>query len=118
MRTLLSRAACAVIDLYLEFASEVVGKNAGKHVQLVAGPNPDRHVIHLAMRLEFGEDALLRPSTLMEGNDIARVHPLVGDDDLEFAAVLEGSEQVELDRLLMLAFDQISYEDEAVAGIP
>ena len=77
--------------LDLQFSGEVAGKDTGEHVRLVSDPGPDRHVIHLAMHLEFGEDVLLRPAALMEGNDVAQVRPLVGDDDLEFAAVLNRS---------------------------
>ena len=87
-------------------------------MELITDPCPDRYVIHLAMHLEFCEDALLRSAALMEGNNVARIRPLVGDDDLEFSAVFNWSEQVELDRLLVLAFDLLSDEDEAVTGIP
>ena len=116
--TLWGRTAGAAVDLDLEFAGEVVGKDAGEHVELVADPCPDRYVIHLAVRLEFGEDALLRPATFMEGNDVARVRPLVGDNGLEFIPVFNGLEQVELDRLFVSVPDLLSDEDESMAGIP
>ena len=53
------RTAFARIEPHLELASEVVSKNAGEHVQLIPDPRLDRHVAHLAVRLELGKDALL-----------------------------------------------------------
>ena len=55
-----------------------MSENAGEHVQLVADSGLDRYVIHLAMRLELGEDALLRVTAFVECNDLARAHPLIG----------------------------------------
>ena len=52
-------ADCTAADLDLQFAGEVAGKDVGEYVRLVSNPDPDRHVIHLAMRLEFGEDTCL-----------------------------------------------------------
>ena len=70
------------------------------------------------MRLEFGEDALLRAPAFVECNDLARAHSFVGDDDLELVPVHGGLKQVELNRQLVLASDLLSDEDEAMAGIP
>ena len=84
MRPLRGRAACAAVDLNPQFAGGVAGRDADERVQLLSDPGPDRYAIHSAMRPGFREDALLRPAALMEGNDIARVRRLVGDDDLEF----------------------------------
>ena len=53
------RATGARVELDLQLASEVVSEDAGEHVQLVADPGLDRYVVHLAMRLELGEDAFL-----------------------------------------------------------
>ena len=96
--TLWSRFAGAGGELDPELSGEVVGKDAGEHVRLVSDPGSDRYVIHLAMRLELGEDTLLRSPALVEGNDPTRAYSPVGDDDLEFVPVFHGSEQVELDR--------------------
>ena len=85
-------------ELDPEFSGEVVGEDAGEHVQLVSDSDPDRYVIHLAMRPELGEDTPMRPQALMEGNDLTRAYSLVGDDDLEFVPVFHGPEQVELGR--------------------
>ena len=54
----------------------------------------------------------------MEGNDVARIRSLIGDDNLEFVAVFHRLEQVELYRILVLMFDLLSDGDEAMAGIP
>ena len=70
------------------------------------------------MRLEFGEDTLLRTAAFVEGDDLAWGHSFVGDDDLEFVPVFGGLEQVELDRQLVLAPDLLFDEDEAIAGVP
>ena len=51
----------------------------------------------------------------MEGNDLARTHSLIDDDDLEFVPVLGGLKQIELNRQLS---DLLSDGDEAVAGVP
>ena len=95
-----------------------MSKNAGEHVQLVPNPRLDRHVAHLAVRLELGEDALLRAPPFVEENDLARTDSLVGHDDLELAPVLDGLEQVELNGGLVLAPDVFPDEDEAIARIP
>ena len=95
-----------------------MSENAGEHVQLVADSGPDRYVIHLAVRLELGEDALLRATAFVECNDLARAHPLIGDDDLELVPIFGGLKQVELNRQLVLASDLFSDEDEAMAGVP
>ena len=91
------RATGARAESDLEFTSEVVSKNAGEHVQLVPYPRLDRYVVHLAVRLELGEDALLRATSFVEENDLAWPDFPVGHHDLELAAVLDGLEQVELD---------------------
>lgn len=46
--------------------SEVMDENAGEHVELVACLRLDRHVAHLAVRLELGEDTLLRSPPFYE----------------------------------------------------
>ena len=51
----------------------------------------------------------------MEGNDLARTHSLIDDDDLEFVPVLGGLKQIELHRQLS---DLLSDGDEAVADVP
>ena len=56
---LCSRATIERVELDLQLASEVVSENTGEHVQLVSDPSLDRYIVHPAMRLEFGEDALL-----------------------------------------------------------
>lgn len=86
-------------------------------MRLVADPVPDRDLIHSAMRPGLGEDTLLRPRPSCN-NDLAWVHPLVGDDSLEFVPVSNGSEQVGSNRRLVSVPDRLSDEDEAVAGIP
>ena len=47
-----------------QFAGDVMGKDVGGYVRLVADPGPDRYVIHPAMRPGLGEDTLLRPTAL------------------------------------------------------
>ena len=61
----------ARMDAHLKLASEVVSEQAGEHVELVAHPGLDRHVVHLAVRFEFGEDALLGASTFVEQGGLA-----------------------------------------------
>ena len=55
-RAFRGRTSLARIEPHLKLASEVVSKNAGEHVQLVPNPPLDRHVAHLAVRLELGKD--------------------------------------------------------------
>ena len=112
------RTALARIDLHLKLTSEVVSENAGEHVELVPNPRLGRHVAHLAVRLELGEDALLRAPPFVEQNGLAWTGSLVGHDDLELVPVLDGLEQVELDGGLVLASDVFPDEDEAIARMP
>ena len=70
------------------------------------------------MRLELGKDALLRSTALVEGNDLARRGVFVGHDDLEFVAIFDGLEQIELKRRFVLAADLFADEDKAVGGTP
>jgi len=95
-----------------------VCENGGKHVELIAHTRGDRHIVHLAVRLEFGKDPLLRPTTLVEPNDLAYAGALVGNDDLEVVAVLCGLEEVELNGCLVLAPDLFANEEEAVGRGP
>ena len=92
----------------LQFAGEVVGEDSVEHVQLVSNQGPDRYVIDLVMCFELGEDTLLRSPAFMEGDDVMRAHSLVGDDDLDFVPILNGSERGELDRYPALVPDLLS----------
>ena len=92
--TLWGRAAGTGIELDPELSGEVAGGDAGEHVRLVPDPDPDRYVIHSAMRPELGKSTLLRRPALVEGNDLTRAYSLVGDDDLEFVPVFLGSDQI------------------------
>ena len=103
---------------HLKLASEVVSKNSGEHVQLIPDPRLDRHVAHLAVRLELGKDALLRAPSFVEENDLAWIDSLVGHDNLELVSVLDGLKQIELNGELVLASDVFSDEEEAIASIP
>ena len=111
-------ATGARVESDLEFASKVVSKNAGEHVQLISHPRLDRYVVHLAMRFELGEDALLRATSIVEDNDLAWIDFLVGYDDLELVAILDGLKQIELNGWFILAPDLFLDEDEATASIP
>jgi hypothetical protein len=91
-----------------------VRKNAGEHIQLIANTRVHSYVIHLAMRLEFSKDTLLRSTALMECNDIVWAAALIGDDDLEFISIFGGLEQVELNRRFVLAPDLFADEDLCV----
>ena len=117
-RTVRSRHGRERVELDLQLAGEAVSNKAGEHLQLVADPGLDRDVIHLAMRLEFGEDTLLRTAAFVDGDDPARAYSFVGEDDLEFAPVFCGLEQVGLYRQFVLASDLLSDEDEAIASVP
>ena len=110
--------ALARIEPHLKLASEVVSKNAGEHVQLIPDPRLDRHVAHLAVRLELGKDALLRAPSFVEENDLAWIDSLVGHDNLELVSVLDGLKQIELNGELVLASDVFSDEEEAIASVP
>ena len=106
------------LNCILELAREVVSEDASKHVELVPDLRLDRHVAHVAVRLELGKNALLRTPCFVEEHDLAWIEPLVGHDDLELVSVLDGLKEVELDGCLVLASEVLSDEDEAIASAP
>ena len=88
-------------------------ENAGEHIQLIADKCGHGYVIHLAMRLEFSKDTLLRSTAIVECNDLARAAALIGHDDLEFVSIFDGLEQIELNRRFVLATDLFADKDKA-----
>ena len=96
-----------------------MSKDAGDHVQLVADSDLDRYVIHQAMRLEFGEDALLRTTSFVEGNNLARTHSLIGEDDFEsdwcisFCVYVKWRRSVRIDFGFVSVFIGIRYSGDA-----
>ena len=93
-------------------------ENTGEHIQLIAGTRVNGYIIHLAMRLEFSKDTLLRSTALVECNDLAWAAALIGHDDLEFVSIFGGLEQIELNRRFVLATDLLADEDKAVLRGP
>ena len=89
-------------------------KNPGEHIQLITDPCGHGHIIHLAVRLEFGKDTFLRSTALVECDDPARATAFISHDDLEFIAVFYGPEKIELNRRFILAADLFADEDKAV----
>ena len=92
--------ALGFANLHLQLAVEVMGQHDHKQIGLVAEQGPGGDVVHMALRLQFGEDRLLGAATMMEGHDMTSRDRLVGDHDLELIAVVVGNEEVELDGCL------------------
>jgi len=95
-----------------------MGENAGEHIQLIADTGGHGYVIHLAMRLEFSKGTLLRSTTFVECNDLARAGAVIGHDDLEFVSIFGGLEQIDLNRRFVLTPDLFTDEDKAVGCGP
>ena len=87
---------------HLQFPVQIVRQHSRQHEGLIPCLGAGRHIVHLCLGLEFGEDGLLGATTVVEGDHFAGAHGLVGDEDLEVVAVFEGDEEVQLDRTLVL----------------
>jgi len=60
------------------------------------------HIVHLCLRLEFGEDTFLGTATIMEGQYLFGRELLVGNDHLEVIAICVGDKQIQLDGAFIL----------------
>ena len=93
-------------------------EHPGEQIGLIARLLAHRDVFHLTVRLQFREDPLLSPPTVVELDDRTCGQCLIGHDDLELVVVYVGHEQVELDGLLVLASDALSHEHATIGLVP
>jgi len=80
--------------LHLEFADQVVGKETGKQIGLIAVQFPYRDVVLMTVGFEFSEDTLLGAPAFMEGCYPLGTQGLIGDNDFELIVVFIGNEQI------------------------
>jgi len=59
-----------------------MGQDRREQIDLIAHQGPHRHVVHLALALELGEDTLLGAPAFVEGDDLVDPGALVGHDHL------------------------------------
>ena len=81
---------------HLQFPRQVVGQQHAQQVDLVPDPGARGDITHLIVGFQFGEQAFLSATTLMEHKHFACAQVLVGQDDFKLVAVLVRGEQIEL----------------------
>ena len=89
-----------------------------EEIDLIAGLCTSRHIVHLCLRLEFGKDAFLGTTSVVEGQCLSGREPFVGHDYLEVIAVFVGDKQVQLNCALILLAVLGSNKYESVSVIP
>lgn len=103
---------------HLHLPVQIVGQHGGEHIDLVAGEFSSRDIIHLSLRFQLGEQALLCATAVVVGQHMSGRYPFVGHDDLEVVAVLVWHEEVQLHGLFVLHPAALTNTDEAVASAP
>lgn len=103
---------------HMEFPKQIMRKDCGHHVQMVAVQPPDGDIIKIALRFQLAEGIFLRSSAVVKAEDLLHRRLFVRDDHLELEAVLVRNEQVELDRFLRLLLDLPADKKKAKAGVP
>ena len=103
---------------HLKLTGQVVGQNGTEEVSLIAGQGAYRHVIHLALALEFAEEVFLSSPTVVEGHDFVHPGAFVSQHHFEVVAPLMRDKQIQLDDFLLLLLDLLAQENKAVAPIP
>jgi len=80
----------------LQLAAEVVGECGAGEEDLIGQKPAHADVAGVGLGLELGEDSLLGPAPLMEGNEMPGAEGVVGHDDLELVPGLVRDEEVVL----------------------
>ena len=107
-----------LIAKHLHFPIEIVRQHGREQVDLIAALSTGGHIVHLCLRLEFGEDTFLRATSIVKAQRLFSRDLFVGNDHLEVIVVFAGDEQVQLDRALVLLPVLVSDKHEAVSIIP
>ena len=115
---LVSSVSFLLITTHLHFPVEVMRQHGREEIDLIAGLFSGRHVVHLSLRLELSENALLGTASMMEAQRLVGRKLLVSDDHLEVIAVLVGDEQIQLYRTLVLLAILAADKHKAVSSIP
>ena len=117
-RAFLSGISFLSVAEHLHFPIEIVRQHGREQVDLVAGLFASGDVVHLCLRLEFGEDTFLSTASIVEAQCLLGGEWLVGDDHLEVITVFVGDKQVQLDCALNLLAVLGSDKYESVSVIP
>jgi len=112
------RVAFLLITEHLHLPVEIVRQHRREQVDLVAGLFSGGDVVHLCLRLEFSENALLGATPIVESQRFPGGDSFVGDDRLEVVAIFIGGEKIQLHRALVLFSVPASDKYEAVSVIP
>src|SRR5690606_38765305 len=102
----------------LQLAAEVVREHGRQNVELVRDEATRRDVVEGGVLLRLAEELLLDPAAVEEGKDGGRTDALVGDDGLVVEVVVDGLEEVELQRPLATNGMTTSNEDDASVHRP
>lgn len=103
---------------HLQLPTEVVGEHPAEGEDLVGPASLREHDVEASMLLRFTEELLLRASAVVDPYDVRRTVRLVRHDDGVLKVVIDGLEEVELNRASSLHRKPPAHEDEAVADVP
>lgn len=103
------------MDHHMKFPQQVMRKNCGYHIKVIAVKPPYGNIIQRALRLQFAERIFLGSSSIVKIYDLLHGRLLVRNDHLEFMAVFMRNEQIELDRLFGLPLDHSPDKEETKA---
>jgi len=107
-----------LIAEHLHFPIEIVRQHGREQVHLITSLSTGGYIVHLCLRLQFGEDTFLSTTSIVEAQRLLGRDWFVGDDHLEVVAIFVGDEQIQLDRALVLLPVLVSDKNEAVAILP
>ena len=117
-RSLLARSSLRNPRRHLQFPIQIMGQDSRHHKKLVPQKIPNGDIIHLALRLQFPQDALLRRTPVMIPQNLLPRSPLVRHDHLELIPILIGNEQVQLDGPLADRRAALTNEQESIRFLP
>jgi len=117
-RSLLTRPALRRPHRHLQLAIQIMRQNRRHHKQLISHQISNGNIIHLALRLQFPQNALLgRPAVMIPQNLLPR-RPLVRHDHLELIPILMGNKQIQLNRLLADRRTTLADEQKPIGLLP
>lgn len=67
---------------HLQLPVQVVGHNGRQDIHAAADYVTGRHIVHLGLAFEFGKQAFLGTTAMIEAGDLARQEGLVADHHL------------------------------------
>ena len=103
---------------HLQFPRQVVGQQHAQQVDLVPDPGARGDITHLIVGFQFGEQAFLSATTLMEHKHFACAQVLVGQDDFKLVAVLVRGEQIEAVWVLCAVVELQCAQTENADAVP